>query len=344
MEPKLNYRMKNITKICTLLLLGMAISFTACKTDGKKAASTENIPAPKQRKVPSFRADSAYQFVVDQLTFGVRYPGSEGQQKMINYITSKMKGYGAKVYTQDFRVDFLGLKDQPATNIIASFNPEVSKRVLLCAHWDSRYIAEKDADPAMQKKPIMGADDGATGTAALIEIARLIKENGIDIGIDLVFFDAEDQGDDSSNTTWCLGSQYWSKNPHVSGYKAKFGILLDMVGAKGAQFGREYYSANFPGTKRVQDKVWQLAQAMGYGDYFQDFDAGGVMDDHYYVNQVRGIPTIDIINRPVGTTEHGFGHYHHTHKDDISIVDKRTLKVVGQVVTAVIYNESSGKF
>ena len=130
--------MNNIIKIFSFLMLGMALSFTSCKSDSKTTTSIENVPAPKQRKVPSFKADSAYQFVVDQLAFGVRYPGSEGQKKMIDYITTKMKGYGAKVYTQDFKVNFLGLKDQPATNIIASFNPEISKRVLLCAHWDSR--------------------------------------------------------------------------------------------------------------------------------------------------------------------------------------------------------------
>jgi len=313
-----------------------------CKTDKKATTSTAVDVQTTQRKVPSFQADSAYQYVQDQLSFGHRYPGSEGQQKMITYITNKMNNFGAKVIRQDFEVDFLGRTNQPATNIIASFNPEKSKRVLLCAHWDSRLIAEKDEDPSKKEQPIMGADDGATGTAALIEIGRLIAANGIDIGIDLIFFDAEDQGDDTAVTSWCLGSQYWAKNPHKNGYKAKYGILLDMIGAKGAQFGREGYSTYY--AKPILDKVWKLAQNMGYGDYFQDYDAGGVTDDHYYVNEILRIPTIDIINRPIGTTEHGFGHYHHTHKDNIDIVDKRALKVVGQVVTAVIYNESNGRF
>jgi len=324
-----------------LMLMIGTLLLSSCKTDKKTTTAVVATPT-NIRKVPSFQADSAYQFVEDQLSFGHRYPGSEGQQKMINYISDKMSGYGATVIKQDFRVDFLGRKDQPATNIIASFHPEKSKRVLLAAHWDSRLIAEKDEDPAKQDDPIMGADDGATGTAALIEIGRLIAANGIDIGIDLVFFDAEDQGDDSSPTTWCLGSQYWTKNPHKNGYKAKYGVLLDMIGAKGASFGREGYSNYY--AKPVLDKVWKLAQNMGYGDFFQDYDAGGVTDDHYYINEVLRIPTIDIINRPVGTTEHGFGHYHHTHKDDLDIVDKRALKVVGQVVTAVIYNESNGRF
>lgn len=328
------------TKIVWLLTLTLLVTAVACKQDPKPKA-----PAPEvtnQRKVPSFSADSTYKFVEEQLAFGYRYPGSEGQQKMISYLSGKLESYGAKVVKQDFQVDFLGKTDVTATNVIGSFNPELEKRVLLCAHWDSRLIAEKDEDEERQDDPIMGADDGATGTAALLEIARLIKENGIDIGIDIVLFDAEDQGNSDDEKSWCLGSQYWSKNPHVPNYKAKYGILLDMVGAKDARFGREYFSTQF--AKPVLDKVWKLAQAIGYGDYFQDYDAGGVTDDHYYVNTILRIPTIDIINRPVGTTKHGFGHYHHTHKDDIDIVDKRTLKVVGQVVTAVIYNESNGKF
>ncbi len=333
--------MQSIVKYTSLVLAVCLGCLVGCKTDTSKKDKVDTTPT-KQRKVPSFSADSTYRFVEEQLAFGVRYPGSEGQQKMIDYLSQKLEGYGAKVVKQDFQVNFLDQKDITATNIIASYNPKQSKRVLLAAHWDSRMIAEKDEDPIRQKQPIMGADDGATGTAALLEIARLIHTHGIDIGIDLVFFDAEDQGDDSDATTWCLGSQYWTKHPHKNGYKAKYGILLDMIGAKGAKFGREYYSTQYAGP--VLNKVWKLAQAMGYGDYFQDFDAKGVMDDHFYIIENLRIPTIDIINRPIGTTKHGFGHYHHTHKDNIDIVDKRSLKVVGQVVTAVIYNESSGKF
>lgn len=328
--------MKQLLRISICLFFLASIS--ACKSEPKKQAVVET--PVKQRLVPPFNVDNAYASVEKQLSFGHRYPGSEGQKKMISYISEELKKQGAKVYTQDYKVSFLGVKDAPATNIIGSFNPEATKRVMLCAHWDSRLIAEKDEDPAKQNDPIMGADDGATGTGALLEIARIIKEHGIDIGVDLVFFDAEDQGD--NNEGWCLGSDYWGQNPHVPDYRAKYGILLDMIGAKGAQFGREANSQRY--ARSVMDKVWNLAQQMGYSNYFQDYNSGAIEDDHVHVMEHRKFPVIDIINRPIREGAPDFGHYHHTHKDDISIVDKNVMKAVGQVVTAVLYRENNGKF
>ena len=188
----------------------------------------------------------------------------------------------------------------------------------MAAHYDTRIVAEKDADQSKQNQPIMGADDGASGVAALLEIARLIAENPIDMGVDFIFFDAEDNGQ-SKGPGWCLGSKYWASNKHTRNYKAKFGILLDMVGAKGATFGKEGISQAY--AKTHQDKIWTLAQRMGYSDYFIDTRFGTIEDDHKYVNEA-GIPMLDIINYDIASNK--FGHYHHTHKDDISVIDKRT--------------------
>lgn len=323
----------------------MLLIMGSCKDDSKKKSTTVTKPKPvKVVKIPKFSQDSAYVRVQEQLAFGYRYPGSEGQTKMIAYLDRLLSGYGAKVYKQDFTVDFMTVTGAPATNVIASFNPDASKRIMLSAHWDSRFIAEKDPDVSKQNKPIMGADDGASGTAVLLEIARLLKETPIDMGVDLVFFDAEDQGDsgDGKQETWCLGSQYWGKNPHVEDYKAKYGILLDMVGAKNAEFGREAISMQI--APQLMNKVWELAGNMGYGKYFQNFDAGGVTDDHYYVFLHRRFPIIDVINTPKGKDKYGFGAYHHTHDDNIDIIDKNTLKAVGKVITAVVYNESMNRF
>jgi len=257
-------------------------------------------------------------------------------------LTAELKQYTDQVIQQDFKATFLDEKNVAATNIIGIINPDKRKRILLSAHFDTRKIAEKDENEDLRNKPILGADDGASGVAVLLEIARLIKENGIDIGVDIVLFDAEDNGDTGTNKNWCLGSKYWSKNPHKNGYKAEFGILLDLVGAKNAEFGKEYNSQQ--SASKYVAKIWHLAANMSYGNYFLDMQSGSVEDDHVYVIKNLRIPMVDIINMSRTDGRNGFDFYHHTHKDDMAIIDKNTLKAVGKVMTASIYNFSNGTF
>ncbi len=327
-----------------LLSIGLLIGYSSCKSDTTTKPTPKPVVQKPRVKIPKFNGDLAYEYTEKQLSFGHRIPGTPEHKATKDWFVEKLKATGAEVKVQEFKASFLGLEDKESYNIIASFNPDHTNRVMLAAHWDSRLIAEKDNDKSMQDMPIMGADDGATGTAILLHIAEIIKNNPIDLGVDIVLFDAEDQGDSGDNFTWCLGSQYWGDNPHVPNYKAKFGILLDMVGAKDAQFGYENFT--LVNAERELKKIWSLAQGMGYTDYFQNYEGISVMDDHYHVMKKRGFPMVDIINLPkdLTTGEITFGHYHHTHEDNIDIVSKRTLKVVGQVVTAVIYKESDGSF
>ena len=310
------------------------ILVVGCKQEAPKTPSP-----PTKLAIPTFNADSTYAYIVEQLAFGPRYPGSAGHADLQSWIISKMENFGAEVITQEFTASFKDKKNVPSKNIMAQINPQYAKRILLAAHYDSRIVAEKDDE--RQNEPIPGADDGASGVAMLVEIARMLQEHPIGIGVDLLFFDAEDQGNNTDDKTWALGSQYWSKNPVPRGYDAKYGILLDMVGAKDATFGKEGVSRRY--ARDLQDKIWALAASMGYSDFFQDIIMGGVNDDHFYVNRDAGIPMVDIIHQSV-TDRSSFGHYHHTHDDDIDIISKRTLKVVGQVVTAVLFNESNGTF
>ena len=320
-----------------ILAIGM-ITSQSCKNDQGQTA----IETPRKKlAIPPFNGDSAYVHIEKQLSFGYRIPGTEPHRKTIEWIVAKMEGYGAEVITQNFSASFLGEKDVACTNIMAQINPEKNKRVLLAAHFDSRKIADKDDERV--DEPIAGADDGGSGTALLIEIARTLNENPIDIGVDFLFFDAEDQGEMSvgADLTWALGSQYWSQNKVPKGYQAKYGILLDMVGAKDATFGKEGNSTRF--AQDIVDKTWSLARSMGYSDFFQDFNTGAVNDDHLYVNFYAKIPMINIIHQNARDRS-SFGDYHHTHDDNIDIISNRTLRVVGQVVTAVLYNESNGTF
>lgn len=329
------------TKYFIILLLAL-LSIHGCKNEpssGKPQKEETVTPV----KIPRFNQDSAYAFIEKQLSFGYRVPGTEASKNCKDWIVNKMKSYGASVEEQDFKASFLGKKDVNATNIIAQFKPGNKKRILLCAHYDSRLVAEKDADESIQNDPIPGADDGASGTAALIEIGRVLQVNPIDLGVDVIFFDAEDQGDnDGAQDTWCLGSQFWTNNPHKRKYDAEFGILLDMIAADGAVFHKEGYSYQY--ARNYTDKIWKLAQGMGYGDLFQNKVIGGITDDHFYINTVLGIPTVDIINTAGMSSGKTFGDYHHTHADDINIINKRNLRIVGQIVTAVVYKTYDRSF
>lgn len=321
------------------ILALISLMFISCKNE--KNTATENIEqviksSPKQKAVvPPVNADSTYEFIKKQLSFGTRVPGSPGHKAMKNWLVAKIKSYGLEVTVQEFKTSFMNKSDVQAYNIIGTLNPEKTQRILLAAHWDTRLIAEKDPDASRVNIPIMGADDGGSGVAALLEIMRVISEKQIDLGVDFIFFDAEDQGNEG--TDWCLGSQYWSKNLHKKDYKADWGILLDLIGAKGAMFHKEEFSRYY--AKTYVDKVWSLAQKMGYGKYFIDQPVGTIQDDHYFVNTGANIPMIDIINTlPSGM----FGSYHHTHKDDIGIIDKEILKAVTQVTIAAVYKYSDG--
>jgi Zn-dependent M28 family amino/carboxypeptidase len=262
----------------------------------------------------------------------------------------KLESYGAKVYMQEFEAAYHWGERIPSVNVIGAINPDQKRRIILAAHYDTRRIAEEDEDESRREEPIPGADDGGSGVGVLLEIARIVSENKIDLGIDFVFFDAEDQGirggGPESTDTWCLGSQHWSRQPHVKGYRAEWGILLDMVGAANATFNRENVRGVYrhsPQLTEYYSKVWNLARSMGKSRYFTDQVISPIIDDHYYVNRIAGIPMIDIINKPAGSDE-SFGPHWHTHGDDIDIIDKNTLGSVGQVVTAVIYRESAGRF
>lgn len=328
--------------IYALFALPLLLLWAGCQEDVSSTTATKT----KKEKVPvpRFERDSAYAYVAKQLSFGPRVPNSKGHRATKDWLVSKFQSYGAKVIEQDFTANAYTGETLQATNIIAQYNPQAKKRILLAAHWDTRPFADSPISQARQEEPILGADDGGSGVAVLLEIARQLQAHPIDLGVDIVLFDAEDYGESGGNQpdTYALGSQYWSRHPHVKGaQKPRYGILLDMVGARNARFPKEYFSSQF--APRLLNKVWKLAQSMGYTNYFVDAQGGAITDDHYYVNKIARIPMIDIINRPMGT-QTGFGEHWHTHSDNLDIIDKRTLRAVGQVVLAVLYREHNGDF
>lgn len=327
-------------KHCFLIILIFLLG--SCKREGQVQEPDTSQPA-KPIQVPLFSRDSAFAYVAKQVSFGPRVPGTKGHDETRKWIVQKFKSLGASVTEQSFKANTETIGDVRGTNIIASFNPTYARRVLLGAHWDTRYAADEDVKDA--NKAHEGADDGGSGVGVLIELARLISQNPIKIGVDIVLFDAEDQGSsDGAQTTWCLGSQYWAQNPHVKSYRAEYGILLDMVGAKGAVFQKEDVSSVFPPQKvsrihELYDKVWAMAQGMKQGALFLNVRGRPFTDDHYFVNLYTDIPMIDIIHKPLNSPK-GFGPHWHTHADNMEIIDRSVLGAVGQVVTAYVYNNS----
>lgn len=314
----------------------------ACSCGQKTVNNTSSVTQDYKQVSPDFNSDSAYYFVDKQVAFGPRVPNSEAHKACGDYLVAELERFGATVTQQKADLKAFDGTILHARNIIGTFNPEKTDRILLFAHWDTRPFSDKDPDDKNYHTPVQGANDGASGVGVLLEVARILQEKTPDLGVDIIFFDAEDYGapafahDIPSGEGWCLGSEYWSKNPHVPGYKARFGILLDMVGAPDATFYKEAISRQY--AQGIVEKVWSTARDLGYGRYFVDKNGGGITDDHVPVNENRGIPSIDIIQYDLNT-DSGFGWYHHTTKDDMNNISKETLKAVGQTVLEVVYKE-----
>jgi Zn-dependent M28 family amino/carboxypeptidase len=323
--------------------IGLAVLlFIACACNKKSTTTNATAEYSYQQVSPSFNADSAYKFVNTQVNFGTRVTNSKGHKACGDYLVAQLKRFGAEITEQKATLKAFDGTELQARNIVASFSPESENRILLFAHWDTRPFADQDPDEANHHTAILGANDGASGVGILLEVARAIQSKPTNVGVDIVFFDAEDYGDPEfakdvpPGDWWCLGSQYWSKHPHREGYKARYGILLDMVGAPDATFMKEGFSMNY--APEVVEKVWSTARQLGYGKYFVDAKGGTITDDHVPVNQVAGIPSIDIIQFDKNSNT-GFGWYWHTTKDNMDNISKETLKAVGQTIMEVIYKE-----
>jgi len=324
-----------------LLSLCLAVSISLFEVSCKQAPVTPAQPISVD--VPVFNPDSAYFYTERQVAFGPRVPNTAAHKACGHYIANELRRFGAEVVEQETT---LRLKDNSPIeikNIIGSFNPEVTTRVLLCAHWDSRPFADMEHNSEDRLKPIDGANDGAGATAILLEIARQIGLENTSIGVDIVLFDAEDWGQPHFEIQgrhygdWCMGSAYWAQHPHKAGYTAKYGILLDMVSAPDAKFYKEPFSVqNAP---HIVRKVWDAAKTLGFGDYFPNQNGGGIEDDHLQVIKYRKIPCIDIIHYVPDNYASGFGDYWHTHNDNMGNVDKATINAVGQTLMYIIYNE-----
>ena len=319
-----------------LILLSVTLLCAACGDKHKKSADAADDALVAQQ----FSADSAFTFCQQQCDFGPRTMNSEAHEQCGQWIMDKFRSYGLEVSEQ--RATLTGFDGTPlqSNNITAHYQPELQQRILICAHWDSRPWADNDPDEANHQKPVLAANDGASGVAVMLELARVLSADTcrLPVGVDFVCFDAEDWGTEHQSDSWALGAQYWAKNIHkeLNGKAYRYGILLDMVGGQGARFYQEGVSLHY--AKNVVDRVWKAATTAGYSSMFPQADGGTITDDHVPVNQA-GIPCIDIIPCYPDCEQSNFGPTWHTISDDMEHIDPATLKAVGQTLLQVLFTE-----
>jgi glutaminyl-peptide cyclotransferase len=313
----------------------------SCKETKDKPAETGSKHEPVVPKIPVFNPDTAFWYIAKQTEFGPRVPNTKAHVKCGDFLVASFKKYGIAVQEQVFEARAFDGKMLKLRNVIASINPSASKRIIVASHWDARPFADNEIKD--KNKPIDGANDGASGVGVILELARLMQsDTSLKVGVDFILFDGEDYGQPENSgfpemkDSWCLGSQYWAKKPHVPNYSAYYGILLDMVGGKGARFAMDGTSAMF--APEVQKKIWQIAANSGYSSTFINQYSDEIIDDHYYVNRDAKIPMVDIIEYEPSDGSY-FSPTWHTHSDNIDNIDKTTLKIVGQTLLNAIYAE-----
>ncbi|MCX7606008.1 MAG: M28 family peptidase [Bacteroidia bacterium] len=303
----------------------------SCQSPPPPPSSSSPPPILLRTERPAFSADSAYKWIETQLHFGPRIPGTSAHAACAEWLVAELQRRGARVTQQ--RGTFRGT---PIRNIIAAFGADSMRpRVLLSAHWDSRPWA--DRDPTQGNAPVPGANDGASGVAVLLEVARHLSQNALPYAVDIIFWDAEDLGREGVEDSYCLGSQYWLAHPEPfppSSYA--WGIHLDMVGGRQAVFPQEAYSREY--APNLLNHIWQVARLLGYERIFIPLSGEPITDDPYYLSSKGGIPMVNIIQRdPMGK---GFFPEWHTTRDDISVIDRATLQAVGETLIAFLYSFS----
>lgn len=312
-------------------ILAMIILLASCG-GAKKASAVEETPAEKMAEVPAFSSDSAMSYLRTQVEFGPRVPGSDSHRRAADWLVARLRAFGADVTEQ--RADLRAFDGTmlPARNIFARFHSEREKRLLLLAHYDTRPWADEDADAANHKKPIDGANDGASGVAVLLEAARHLRDADPEIGVDILLVDAEDYGTEGDDGSWALGARYFAEHLPVEGYAPQGAILLDMVGGRDATFPQEYFSMQ--SAPALDAAFRNAAEAEGFGDMLPRRLGGAVTDDHVQLIE-QGIPAIDIIDYRPDT---GFCPTWHTMQDTYDNIDPATIDAVGRSLLRFLFS------
>ena len=290
-------------------------------------ACAEPANSPTQNVPLAFDSNRAFDILKKQCEFGPRPPDSEAHRKTRDYLFTELKKYADTVAFQPYTYEVDTISDPPQrkalhmNNIIAEFGSSHSETLLLAAHWDTRPCADKDPNQENQREPIVGANDGASGVAVLLEIARILKETPPPKRIIIILFDGEDYGKTSDQMF--LGSRYFAKN--MGKWRPDYGILLDMIGDKDLQIPKEQYS--WVANREFVDKIWERAEKLGLAP-FQRRLGPAIMDDHVPLINA-GVPMVNII-------DFDYPHWH-TLEDTVDKCSPKSLEIVGKLVVSIIY-------
>ena len=319
----------------------LAILCVGCSNSSNKVRENLSQWADAESASPSdvvtgdalgdFDSDSAYTYLAKQVEFGPRVPNTDAHRQTGDWLVSELERHGARVIEQKAQLKAFDGTILNARNIFARIkgkNDESNQPILLLAHWDCRPWADKDPDPENHTKPVDGANDGASGVAVILEIARQLSINPTDRPIDILFVDAEDWGTDGDEDSWALGTEYFVNNLPVKGYAPQAAILLDMVGGEGATFCREYFSER--SAPYLADAIWQTAKRLGHGSFFPNRMGSAILDDHVQLIKA-GIPAIDIVEYHP-EDDQGFNPRWHTISDNLDGISKSTLQAVGSTL------------
>ncbi len=315
------------------LILILTLCMVSCGAGNRNSADENGASDAGAviESIPDFNADSAYRYLATQVKCGPRVPNTESHRKTGDYLSAELRRHGANVIEQ--KADLMAFDGTllHSRNIFGEFNPENDDRTLLVAHYDCRPWADNDSDPKYHKIPVDGANDGASGVALLLEIARQISIRNPEKGIDILFVDAEDWGEENNDDSWAMGTRYFVNNPIKPGYSPSRVIVADMVGGRNAKFPIEYFSQQ--NSPDLTARIWACAAKAGYGDYFPKRLGSAVTDDHVEFIKA-GIPAIDIIEYH---ENEGFDPDWHTSHDTLENIDRSTLKAVGATLLQYIY-------
>ncbi len=284
-----------------------------------------------QSNVPRFDEDHAFSYLVAQCDFGPRNPGSDGYYACLDYLITELDQSANEIILQDFSYQERRYNKQyNLENIIARFNPDSEFQTVISAHWDTRPWADQEDLRQDRNQPIIGANDGASGVAILLELAKIMGENPPPIGVNLVFFDGEDLGVPGENETYCQGSRFFAKNLPIP--RPDEAINLDMVGDKQLVLPIERYSLEYH--PKLVRHLWDRAKDMGLDAFIGRVDYA-IYDDHVRLNEIAGIPSIDIIDFKYPNS---YTNFWHTLNDIPENCSEESLGQVGALMVDYIYN------
>jgi Zn-dependent M28 family amino/carboxypeptidase len=292
-----------------LLTAAVLAALTGCGTGG----------------VPEFDSASAFELLEEQVDIGHRYPGSPEHKILQRYLVDRLEEYGADVSLQPFEAVLTTGDTLSLINIIGIYNRSAAKRIMLAAHYDTRPVADHDPDPANRDKPILGANDGASGVAVLLEIARLLGEHEPPVGVDIVLFDGEDYGAEGVPQDFCLGSTHFASR--LRGYRPAAAIVVDLVGDADLELKLEGYSR--AASPVLLGDLFDIAEELGYEQYKRK-NMPAIIDDHLPLIQA-GLNAVDLIDFDY--------EYWHTLEDTPDKCSPESLQAVGDVLMHYIWRQ-----